>query len=64
MSFIFIELSLSFFEGSLSKLIPGSLNLILFSVLFSALIKGRSSCIKFLISSCGIYSLIISLLSV
>ena len=42
----------------MSKSNPGSLNLILFSVLFSALINGRSSWIKFLISSCGIYSLI------
>ena len=49
---------------SISKSKFGSLNLNLLSVLFSVLMKGKSSCIKFLISSCGMYSLIISFLFV
>ena len=60
-----LEFSLSFFAGLFNKLINGNSNLTLFVVrFFSALIKGKSSYIKFLISSCGIYSFIISFLFV
>ena len=59
-----LKFSLSFLEGVLSKSISGNLNLILFSDIFSVFINGKSSWIRFLISSCGIYSLIISLLLV
>ena len=60
-----LELSLSFLEGTLNKSVEGSENLILLvDWFFSVLIKGRSSWIKFLISSCGIYSFMISVLSV
>ena len=58
----FSLLSLSFLVGFFNKSTLGNLNLILLLVLFSALIKGKSSWIRFLISSCGIYSLITSLL--
>ena len=60
----FSEFSLSFFDGVFSKSRFGSLNFIFVSDLLSLLIKGKSVWIRFLISSCGIYSLIISLLSV
>ena len=58
------EFSLSFFDGAFNKSIFGSLNFTFSLILFSALIKGRSSWIRFLISSWGIYSFITSLLSV
>ena len=57
-------LFLSLFDGVFKRSKFGNLNLTLFSKFFSALINGKSSWIRFLISSCGIYSSIISLLSV
>ena len=65
LDWFFSEFSLSFLDGILSKSRLGNLNFCI-SVFFisSAFIKGKSSWIKFLISSCGIYSLITSLLSV
>jgi len=61
-SFLF-WLSFSFLDGVFNKSRSGNLNLIFLSLLLSALINGKSSWIRFFISSCGIYSLIISLLS-
>ena len=58
------KLVLSFLLGNFNKSKLGNLNLILFSNLLSLFMKGKSSWIRFLISSWGIYSLIISLLSV
>ena len=65
LDWFFSEFSLSFLDGTLSKSRLGNLNFCI-SVFFisSAFIKGKSSRIKFLIYSCGIYSLITSLLSV
>ena len=48
----------SFFEGVFNKSRLGSLNLIFLLSLFSVLINGKSSWIRFFISSWGIYSLI------
>ena len=49
------EFSLSFFVGTFNKSKLGSLNFIFSLFLFSAFIKGRSSWIRFFISSWGIY---------
>ena len=50
-SFLF-EMDFSFFERVLSKSIEGRINFSFFwEIFFSPLIKGKSSCIKFLISS-------------
>ena len=63
-SFLF-KFSLSYFEGVFNKSIDGSKNLVLFEdLIFSVLINGKSSCIKSLISSCGINSSITSFLFV
>jgi len=46
------EFSLSCFDGFFNKSNPGNLNLVFsFSFIFSAFMNGRSSWIKFLISS-------------
>ena len=61
---LFPFFSFSFFDGVSNKSKLGNLNLTLFSLLFSALINGKSSWIRFFIYSCGMYSSIISFLFV
>ena len=61
---ILLKFSFSFLVGVFNRSKSGSLNFTSFVILFSALINGKSSWIRFLICSCGIYSLITSLLSV
>ena len=59
---VLFEISLSFLFGLFNRSKLGNLKLIFLSTVSSALIKGRSSWIRFFISSCGIYSFIISFL--
>ena len=62
---LLFEFFVSVFVRMFNKSIDGIWNLGFPADLFvSVLINGRSSCIKFFISSCGMYSLIISFLFV